>query len=254
MKLIIGCPIYKRNWIFPFWAACLERQSIDLSEIGFLFETSPDDKASEEILRFWRKAHSNIPLFEINERSDIPHFEHQPNSRQWTYSKYHNMVSLRNSLLERVREIQPDYYLSLDSDILLRNPSTLELLMNHIDDGADAVSPLMYMTPVGTDFPSVMTWREDGRAQRTRNYPIGTYFKADIIMAAKMMSQKTYNTINYEFHPQGEDLGWSKQAKDNNLSLYSASYIYAAHIMHENLLETYVTKGDPRELQLLKTI
>jgi hypothetical protein len=250
MKLIIGCPIYKRDWILPLWFAAIERQSVPLNKIGFIFETSPDDEQTVNLLRTWRKNHPEVPLFEMRERNDIPHYEHDENSRQWTISKYENMVNLRNSILARVREIQPDYYLSLDSDIILKNPNTLELLMAHIDNGADAVSPLMFMTPFDTEFPSVMTWidKKEFKARRTKDYPLGTYFKSDIIMAAKMMSKEVYNNVDYEIHSQGEDLGWSKNATLKGYSLYSASYIYAAHIMHQNLLVQFMRQGDEREL------
>jgi hypothetical protein len=250
MKLIIGCPIYKRDWILPLWFAALERQSIPLNKVGFIFETSPDDKKTVSILRLWRQYHPEVPLFEIRERNDIPHYNHEDNSRQWTISKYENMVNLRNSLLSRVRELQPEHYFSLDSDIILKNPNTLELLMAHVDNGSDAVSPLMFMTPFDTKYPSVMNWKDqkDFRGYRKDEYPLGTYFKSDIIMAAKMMSKEVYNNVDYEIHSQGEDLGWSKNAALKGYSLYCASYVYAAHIMHENLLPQFQQMGDNREL------
>lgn len=254
MKLIVGCPIYKRSWIFPYWVYCLENQSIPLSDVGFVFETSPDDSETLDYLKRWRSGRKDIPVFEIIERSDIPHFEHEKNSRQWTMSKYHNMVEMRNNILSKVREYNPNYYFSLDSDVLLKHPSTLELLMAHVDSGADAVNTLMYMTPFGTQFPSVMTWKndEEGRAFREESYPLGSFFKSDIIMAAKMMSHDVYHNVNYEFHVQGEDLGWSLDAKRKGYDLYCASYIYTPHIMHEDMLAAFLKQGDEREAILFE--
>lgn len=249
MKLIVGCPIYKRSWIFRYWAYCLENQSIPLEDIGFIFEASPNDDQTIDLLERWKSGHPEIPLFEINVRADLPHFEHEKNSRQWTMSKYHNMVNLRNSILNRVRDIKPDYYFSLDSDILIKHPSTIELLIGHIDSGADAVNTLMFMTPIGTQFPSVMTWKndEENRAYRQEQYPIGKFFKSDVIMAAKMMSKDVYNNVNYEFHIQGEDLGWSLDAKRKGFNLFCASYIYSPHLMHEDMLQAFLKNGDQRE-------
>jgi hypothetical protein len=256
MKLIIGCPIYKRDWILPSWIRSIINQSVDLSNIGFIFEVSPDDMRTVQSLIAWKKIDKRIPFFLIKERKDIPHFEHFNNGRQWTMSKYHNMVALRNSLLDSIREQEPDYYFSLDSDVLIQNPNTIELLIGHIKNGADAVAPLMYMTPFDKRFPSVMSWanKEEWKAKREEFYPIGTYFKSDIIMAAKMMSKKTYSSINYEFHSQGEDVGWCKNAALAGLDLYSASYIYAPHIMHEEMLNNFKVKGDDRNSELLENI
>lgn len=256
MKLIIGCPIYKRDWILPGWIKCVIRQSIDMKDVGFIFETSPNDFETVNSLITWKKIDTRFQLFEINERNDIPHFEHEDNGRQWTMSKYHNMVSLRNSILAKVRQYQPDFYLSLDSDILLENPNTIELLIAHIKDGADAVSPLMFMTPNDTRFPSVMSWRDESHdmAYRKDNYPLGDYFKSDVIMAAKMMSKDVYNNVDYEFHKQGEDLGWSKNATEKGFNLYSASYIYAPHIMSKDMYAHYLTNGDYRSKVLLTKV
>lgn len=248
MKLIIGCPIYKRDWIIPEWIKCIINQSIDMRDVGFMFETSPDDPSTTKSLLTWRKLDKRFPLFEINERSDIQHFEHQNNGRQWTMSKYHNMVSLRNSLLSRVREYKPDFYFSLDSDVLLRDPNTIELLIAHIKDGADAVAPLMFMTPNDSQYPSVMSWKDQGfeYAYRKEKYPLGTYFKSDVIMAAKMMSKDVYNNVDYEFNKQGEDVGWSKAATQKGYNLFSASYIYSPHIMSPMMHQQYLTNGDSR--------
>jgi len=254
MKLIIGCPIYKRDWIIPVWVAAIERQSFPLNDIGFVFVASESDTKTISMLNKWKNLHTEIPLFDIVIKDDVPHHEHSQNSRQWTMSKYHHMISLRNCLLEKVRKHNSDFFFSLDSDVILQNSSTIELLISHIKDGADAVSPLMFMTPFGMEYPSVMSWIDEPgkKAQRAKNYPIGTYFKSDIIMAAKMMSKQVLQNVDYVFHSQGEDLGWSADAYYKGYgNLFSASYIYAPHIMHKEMLMSYLNNGDARQIQLL---
>ena len=247
-NLVIGCPTYKRDWIFPYWISCIENQNIDLSKVGFVFEVSPDDEQTIEMLTRYRNARPHISEFVIDIKTDIPHFKHDEGTRTWSISKYQNMVDLRNTLLSKVREINPNYFFSLDSDILLTNPNTINLLILHIESGADAVSPLMFMTPTGTMYPSVMNWINEpgGQAYRQEIYPLGEYFKSDIIMAAKMMSKKVYQNVEYSLHSQGEDLGWSGNAAKLGYNLYSASYIYAPHIMHEAMLDNFLVNGDNR--------
>lgn len=248
MKLVIGCPIYKRDWILNHWIRCIKAQSIDSSSIGFVFETSASDLATLSMLEAWKHYDQPYACFDIVVRDDLPHHQHSGNGRQWTLSRYENMVRLRNGLLERVREHSPDYFFSLDSDILIENPNTIELLIAHIKEGADAVSPLMFMTPVGDMYPSVMTWLNNGTDTATRlpRYPIGTYFQSDVIMAAKMMSRKVYEGIDYVIHKQGEDVGWSWACKQAGHRLFSASYIYAPHIMAPIFYEEYLKSGDSR--------
>lgn len=256
MKLIIGCPIYDREWIFPAWASCIENQSFPLSEIGFVFVGSKDDTGTIAMIERWKSIHPEIPFVDFISADTLNHSSHEEGMRQWTISKYENMTNLRNILLNKVREYQPEYFFSLDSDILLTNPSTIELLIAHIKDGADAVSPLMFMTPVGMRFPSVMKWiGEIGKkAMRVDNFPLGTYFQSDVIMAAKMMSKNVYQNINYEIHEQGEDLGWSANCGKKGYKLFSASYMYAPHIMSKAMFNDFIKNGDPRHKDVLQSL
>lgn len=249
INLAIGCPIYKRDWIFPYWISCIENQNIDFSRTAFVFEVSQNDSETIEMLIKYRNARPDIPEFILDIKEDVPHFDHEEGTRTWSISKYQNMVNLRNSLLSRVRELNPNYFFSLDSDILLTNQNTIQLLIAHVNSGADAVSPLMFMTPVDTMYPSVMNWINEpgGQAFRKESYPLGEYFESDVIMAAKMMSKDVYTNVNYSLHSQGEDLGWCGNAAKMGYKLYSASYIYAPHIMHKQMMQHFLANGDSRE-------
>lgn len=246
MKILIGLPVYKRAWILPKWLEYIERQTVPLEDLGFIFELGPDDEETHNVLWEWQAAHPSVSAFDGLIREDINHETHMENGRHWKGYQYWRMVDLRNSLLDRAIALQPERFFSLDSDILLENPSTLEELYNRTATN-DAVSPLTYMDPRSIKHPSVMSWIGGWRAKRLLdNYPIGTMFKADIIMAAVMMSKPVYETVRYRWHKQGEDLGWSADARVNKFDLWCASDIYGAHIMHEKDLDPYLRNGDSR--------
>jgi len=101
--LIIGCPIFRRDWILPAWFYFIQRQSIPLDQIGFVFELGMDDEATLNTLAAWKSQHPEVKIFDMEIRNDLAHFSHQEGTRQWSYSKYQNMVSMRNSILEKVR-------------------------------------------------------------------------------------------------------------------------------------------------------
>lgn len=195
----------------------------------------------------WHSTHPEVSVFDVIYDEEQVHRSHPEGSRRWGYERYATMVSLRNNLLERVRAHDPERFFSLDSDIILENPSTIEELYK-LTEFLDAVSTLMYMTPEGTAYPDIMTWQNGpgSKASRILPYPIGKLFKADIIMAAKMMSKKVYMNVNYSFHRQGEDLGFCQNAALQDYALYNASYIYTPHIMNQTMLEDYLVSGDPR--------
>ena len=58
MKLLIGCPTYKRTWILPHWVRCLVTQSVSMADVGFVFEVSPDDEQTMASLDAWRRVDS----------------------------------------------------------------------------------------------------------------------------------------------------------------------------------------------------
>lgn len=251
LKVLIGLPVYKRAWILPTWFQFIENQTFPLSDIGFIFELGPEDEDTHNVLWEWQTRHPEVTVFDGLVRDDSVHHEHPENGRHWNGEKYWKMCDFRNSLLERVNVLKPERYFSLDSDILLENPNTIQELYDlTAREDIDAVNPLMYMKPNTTQHPSVMHWADGvvgGRAQRDlAYYNIGSLFKADIIMAAVMMKPKVYENTKYLWHKQGEDLGWSTCATHNGHQLWCASHIYAAHIMHPTHLEPYLQDGDPR--------
>ena len=92
MKLIIGCPIYDRAWVLPYWFHFLERQSISLDNIGFVFIASKEDESTISILEAWKELHPEVSVFDIVFPEDVNHFSHKDGTRHWTLSKYENMV------------------------------------------------------------------------------------------------------------------------------------------------------------------
>lgn len=248
MKILIGAPTFKRDWVLKEWLNCIEKQNFPLEEMGFIFELGPSDQETHDILWQWQMDHPQVAVFDATIREDVKHKEHEEAKRKWRREDYDKMCILRNSLLDRAIALNPERFFSLDTDILLENPDTLSVLYE-LTETRDAVSPLMYMFPHGKMYPSVMSWigAFGKRAKRTLDsYPLGSVFRADIIMAAVMMSPQVYQTVRYKYHPQGEDLGWSADAANHGFKLYCASNIYCPHIMHKWMLEKYYREGDDR--------
>lgn len=263
MRLLISLPIYKRDWILPHWFAAIEKQDIDLSDIGFSFQVASmeEDPLTHELLLEWFSSHPQVQHFVLNNIDELSHRHHENGRRVWNVEAYNKMSMMRNALLETATSLQPDYYFSLDSDIILEDPQTLTKLMA-LAEPRCAVSPLMYMKHYGVSYPSVMSWvdKPGGKAYRNLNaYKQGTNFNADIIMAAVMMSKEVYENARYFPHPQGEDLGFAADCARFGFNLISAQTIYCPHIMHESsasmpgikgpgILDVYLRSGDDRGL------
>jgi hypothetical protein len=261
MKVLISLPIYKRDWILPYWFKAIEDQDIDLSDIGFSFQVASyeEDKETHHALMDWFGSHPQVACFALNTIPAINHHHHDNGKRVWNVEAYDKMSRMRNALLDLGTSLDPDYYFSLDSDILLEDPKTISSLIDLAQPGY-AVSPLMYMRHYGISYPSVMSWvdKPGGRAYRhLDSYKIGTVFQSDIIMAAVLMSKDVYTKTRYAPHRQGEDLGWSADCALKGFKLLSASNIYCPHIMHKSsesmpgikgpgILDHYLNYGDDR--------
>lgn len=251
MKLIIGCPIYDRAWILPFWLNKIEKQTISLADIGFVFEAVSDDTETLDLLFSFHENHSEIPCFDINFNSEQRHISHpQSGERRWFKERYLDMAIMRNNILEKVRGYSPEFYFSLDSDILLAESNTIEKLISRTQNlGVDAVSPLCFMTPTGIQFPNTMYWvdRPGGNALRQDSYNFGEFLNVDIIMAAVLMTKPVYENVNYRWHAQGEDLGWSSECFRFGANLWLDSSVYTPHIMGRQFLDEYIHFGDGRK-------
>ncbi len=134
------------------------------------------------------------------------------------------MVLLRNTLLERVRQLAPEHYWSVDSDILVAEETLVSAL--EARERFDAVGSKCYMTTKGTMAPSYGMLNGHG----IRRPDSTGCFKVDAIMAVKLMNPDAYN-VDYSVHRQGEDIGWSKDARKRGVKLGWDGRTISKHLM-----------------------
>ena len=259
-KILIAAPVFQRDWVLPYWFKAIENQNFPMEDIGLIFNLGPDDDATHDVIWEWSQKHPELFYFDAQIFMHVNHSSHAEGSRQWNQSKYYNMVKLRNDLLERADAISDrfDFYFSLDSDLLLEDPETLNKLVAYAEEDPlrSVISPLSYMTPYDTNFPSAMTWTIEGepsrRAKRNHSrYEIGKLFKADIVMAAVFMQKYVVKNIRYQWHWLGEDLGFATALNEAGYHSYAAWDIYCPHIMSRQFLAHYLKNGvDSRKPQI----
>ena len=225
-SLLIGGPVWKRNWILPTWfehvEAAAERAEVTPSYL-FITDKSLDPHSVAVI---------EDEAFRRDRDFEVIHFPQgdRPDRRDWPVKgRKETMVALRNLLLARVREIGPDFFLSLDSDILL-HPDAISSLMQ---DAArfDAIGGKCFMTVTGTNYPSCARVNEHGLLHE-REDAEGSAFPMQVIMAIKLMRSTAYN-IDYVYHPKGEDVGWSLECEKAGLKLGWDCKVCSKHVMGE---------------------
>lgn len=229
VDILIGCPIQKREWIIDKWfwhvmAAC----KIAGLRPGFIFVLDTQEEPLNTMIMNQAKLHNATLIL-----CDIPE-EPREDKRTWNSIRYHRMAYLRNLLLEGVRDFGPDFFLSLDSDILLHE-QTIKSLVENIGD-YDAIGGKAYMTHTGTNFPSFGLINNLNKM--IRRYDVDGVIKVDVIMAIKLMKPSAYS-ISYSYDPQGEDIGFSRNCVEAGLKLAWDGTYGNKHVMRKQDLESF---------------
>ena len=226
VKYVIGAPVHQRAWVLADWLAYLLEQDIPFDDTVLLVNYGESTDGTLDIIEHARDA-APWTVEVINSEAEGHLAE-----RRWSFERYKFMARLRNTLLRRVRELEPDFYLSIDTDILLPPKSLKTLEVELRAANIDAISPLLYLTPKGTSYPNAMTLPK-GRRPKVMNYT----FRADAVFAAVLMSPNMYMSTDYAAHPLGEDIGWALNAARNGMTMGLCPHIKAKHVMNPEMLD-----------------
>lgn len=228
MRILVGAPVHQRAWVLPSWFGALRAQE-GVADWAISFVFNYGESTDETIRALHEGVQSGGWTYDLIVDDGDDHVA----KRTWNVGRYETMVRLRNRLLDVVRAEEPDYYLSLDTDILLP-PHGIRTLVEELEKShLDGVSPLMYMTPRGVRYPNTMELDSTQRVHvngdlRTRQVPAA--------FAAKLMSPDLYRQVDYAVDKRGEDLGWAVNVAESGLRLGIVPQVKAKHIMEPWML------------------
>lgn len=236
MKIVVGCPIRNRAWIFPEW---LENVRIAFEIAGetptWAFDIGLDQDGKDDgTCQMVTELLQSEPglRFMTREIQEIPETR-----RPWTIERYQGITKARNDLLSLVRLEKPDYFLSVDSDILL-HPTALVCLLESIKHrNFDAVAGKAYLGA----HRNIVTYAMHHPNGGLRRIDQDGVFPVEIIMALKLMTPAAYN-IDYAFNRYGEDIGWSDACRAAGLTLGFDGRVCSKHVMYPEKLH----EVDPR--------
>jgi hypothetical protein len=232
--LLIGCPVYKREWILPKWFEHVEN-ACELVGVSpeYVFVADDRDLATLEVIS-QHKGSGYVFCMQEKEEHDG-----QGNAigtarkmRTWDISRYEWMTELRNALLGVVRQVAPKHFLSLDSDILL-HPQSLYGMYEFIDR-VDAVGSKAYLSYEGKNFPNAgHLGGPSGSLKRDDSVEV---LSVEILMAVKLMAPTAYN-VDYVSHSSGEDIGWSLACRKQGLRFMWDGRTPNKHVMDRKQLD-----------------
>jgi len=220
MRLVIGCPVAERAWILSNWLQAIEEQNIEC-EIVCVYSTSHDE--TKQILTEWGVTilHDQLP----------PRPVHEIDNHSWgTFSKYEYMALLRNKLLAYCACTDTDYFFSLDSDILLPSHG-LKTLLDYLQAHEGVVAPAVNMAHFHNTAWNTMSFADPyhpGMAERKTKWPKSG--QVDVVMAAMLLDRKGMEA-RWCAHTQGEDIGFSIDARYKKIPLWWLGEVRCDHVM-----------------------
>jgi hypothetical protein len=222
IPLVVGCPVAHRGWVLDAWFDAIE-DSCELAGVSPMFAFVVD-RGDPCLGIIERRAQNRV--VEVVDRSK------GTDARRWDPKRFAYMVGLRNELLGLVRAVEPQRFLSVDSDILVHRELVGALIADLDNDHYDAIGGKCYMTQTGVKFPS---WGRISRQGSLQRYDAISFFPVDVIMAIKMMGPRAYR-VDYEFDLQGEDIGWCKACARNGLRLAWDGRVASKHLLTPKMM------------------
>lgn len=217
MRLALGCPVYNREWSLPRWFQCIFDQKVMLKNVDLVFAYTEGEDNTLDIINKYGQKFNSLTIIDCD---DIKAFGGRDSER------YYSLVILRNRIFEVLRDLQPDYYFSYDSDILLPE-GTLKGLLK---DKKDIVGPWVDLVPPN-GIPNCVTLLPNGGGFRrlkpySKNYPQEGLYEVSTVFAVSLMRNEVFNTCTYMHHPGGEDYGFAINVINAGFKSYmNANYI-----------------------------
>lgn len=238
MTLIVGAPVADRAWALPHWFECLSRQTRQPDGFVFLHSGRADDGTAQAI---WDGVSDTWCCLVHDQRA--PHSRHDN-------ERFATLADLRNQMLKlAVGQMRADLFLSLDTDIMLEDPRTIERMVEMLNEGAEVASVHTAFHPLASDPEAEVDghcwaynagwWRpgsslDDSQRPWERptpdQVPWGETLSIDIPMGVWLADRDVLERCRYRWHEGGEDLGFAQDLDRHDFECWWDTSIYAPHI------------------------
>ena len=223
-NIVIGCPIYLREWCLPRWLSSVFNQGIEPSNIVLIFGLT--DSEEDNTRQLLEKYGAKVKDFYIIDCNDLKAFKDRSPER------FYPLVEIRNRILEKVREINPDWYFSWDSDILLPDTSLPKLIARDVDLCSPYVELVKGIPNCMDRMPNCDGFRR--HKPLLEHYPKDSFYKVGASFACLLFKKGTYDIV-YSWHQAGEDLGFALDAYEKGFEFYIDSTIEGVHLFNRDI-------------------
>jgi GT2 family glycosyltransferase len=251
IRCLIAAPVHQRAKFLPYYLNNIYNLENDKKMLSLYFIINNSSDESESILKEFQRQHKdeyenividvyNSEKIILDERFDEVRINH-------TYS---HLSYLRNMILDKADELNVNYLLIIDTDIMIK-PSTLNNLLYHnkpIISGLIWNGHLVDKEP--WRFPNILK-REGNSYKHIKNFYIKNPEKApkdklidvDFTGAVILISKEVFKNknIRYAKFNLGEDEPFCRTAKEQGFQIVCSPYCFCNHLMNEEMLNDYIS-------------
>jgi hypothetical protein len=238
MRIVIGAPVALRAWALPTWFERLARQTRQPDGFAFIHSGVAHDETwttiqHEAALRGFRPV-------ALRHHPAAPHARHDN-------ARFKTLATVRNLLLETVRKMGADALLSLDTDVMLDDPRTIDRLEDLLEQGWDTASAITWLHPVGKGswaFNAGMLGLGQGETQSWYRpdreiAESGETVQIQVPMAVTLLGPRALQ-CRYRNHESGEDIGYAQDLHAHGLRCAWDTGLEATHVWSEQDLPAYL--------------
>ncbi len=225
MKIFVGSPVHGRLNILPYYLEALDRVE-SITEKIFLA-----NNCSEEEIKLLKRHGLVYQMNDVKSHSERRSDRHA------------SLAILRNKLLDIVfNEYKSDYFLSVDSDIIVYP----EIVKSLLSFNKDIISNLVYNDlhfsiadkPHESHIGNIMK-KENGSLRHIKPIPMNKLIEVDLTGAVYLINRRVYDAgVRYANRPKGEDAGFCEDAQRKGFKLYCYTRL-CEHLMTDKIVKEW---------------
>lgn len=234
--LVVVAPVAARGWALERWFECLERQTMQPDAFAFVFTETGDDTLA--------KLDLGLRFAEVRVEHAPEQFVPRERRNQGLRYAIELLAMLRNRCLANALRMGANIIFSLDTDIFLTDPTTIEQLVTELDF-LPLSAPMVNLSPIGPCFNAAdwmsgepgptRAWQRYGPEDLKNTVPLGgpvqVVIPVDIPMAAVMMRRWVAEGCSYGYHEAGEDMGFAQSLDRHGFRCAWRPDLLTTHVM-----------------------
>lgn len=239
MSVVLGCPVQNRAWVLPYYLKHIYELDYPKKDLTLWFLVNDSKDATLQILEEFAKLHKE-EYGKIEIQNDFYGFHPDNRNKGRSSRSFHQFTYVRNKWVEGLKKLNADWVFSVDSDILIPSNCLKKLINNDKDICSMLVNNMAHPRGYGRDCTNVLA-KTATKYTHILEYPQDTVFECDVTGAAYLIKRAVFNNTLYQFHPQGEDVGFCINACKNGYKIWCDSTLKPFHIMNDKILDSYKT-------------